>query len=265
MRKQTKNRLAWGILAVFAILLSACGSLATTPEPVPTLVLDAGPTVTRVIASAEAVPAAQVALSFPIPGAVKTVNVKAGDAVQAGDVLAALDVLNLELAVTQAEASLRSAQSEYIYWRSPRNRPPEKQELAGWDVTIAEKRLALRQIELTQATLSAPFSGTVTSVSISAGEYAQPGQAVIVLADLANLQFETTDLSETNVTSISVGQATTIFVDALNEEFPGTVTLISPISETLGGDVVYRVTVQLDKKIDGLLWGMSAEIEFLKE
>jgi hypothetical protein len=39
------------------------------------------------------------------------------------------------------------------------------------------------------------------------------------------------------------------------------VTAISPISDTIGGDVVYKVTVQLDEQPIDLLWGMSADVE----
>ena len=36
---------------------------------------------------------------------------------------------------------------------------------------------------------------------------------------------------------------------------------ISRISSTVGGDVVFMVTVDLDTQPDGLLWGMSADVQ----
>jgi HlyD family secretion protein len=47
----------------------------------------------------------------------------------------------------------------------------------------------------------------------------------------------------------------------LNQEFTGKVVDISRISSTLGGDVVYKVTIDLDQQPQGLLWGMSADVE----
>jgi hypothetical protein len=39
------------------------------------------------------------------------------------------------------------------------------------------------------------------------------------------------------------------------------VTGIALVSSTLGGDVVYTVTIDLDEKPQGLLWGMSADVK----
>ena len=61
--------------------------------------------------------------------------------------------------------------------------------------------------------------------------------------------------------AVKIGQPATVFVEALAEEFPGKVTAISPISDTIGGDVVFKVTIQLDEQPEDLLWGMSADVE----
>jgi HlyD family secretion protein len=46
----------------------------------------------------------------------------------------------------------------------------------------------------------------------------------------------------------------------LHQEFPGKVTDISRVSSTVGGDVVFKVTIELDQQPQGLLWGMSADV-----
>jgi multidrug efflux pump subunit AcrA (membrane-fusion protein) len=84
---------------------------------------------------------------------------------------------------------------------------------------------------------------------------------IIKLAKLDDLQIETTDLSELNVAAVKIGQPAKVFVEALNENFSGKVTAISPISDTIGGDVVFKVTIQLDEQPKDLLWGMSADVE----
>jgi hypothetical protein len=48
-------------------------------------------------------------------------------------------------------------------------------------------------------------------------------------------------------------------VDALNEEYSGTVIGISPMADTLGGDVVYEVTIAFEEQPAGALAGMTAE------
>ncbi len=80
------------------------------------------------------------------------------------------------------------------------------------------------------------------------------------ISDLAHLQVETTDLSERDAPSVQVGQTASISVTALNGQFPAKVTDISRVSSTVGGDVVYKVTLQFDSQPKGLLWGMTTDV-----
>jgi multidrug resistance efflux pump len=116
-----------------------------------------------------------------------------------------------------------------------------------------------------QTTLVAPFAATVISVQVQPGEYVNPGQAIIWLAKLDELLIETSDLSELNVAAVKLGQPAAVFVEALNQEFQGEVIAIAPISGTIGGDVVFKVTIKLDDQPDALLWGMSADVEIKVE
>ena len=86
--------------------------------------------------------------------------------------------------------------------------------------------------------LAAPFDGTVVAVHARTGELAQLDRPVLTLATLDQLQIETTDLSERDIAKIKIGQTATVFVDALNAEFPATVTAIAPRAEKVGGEFV---------------------------
>jgi multidrug resistance efflux pump len=173
----------------------------------------------------------------------------------------------LEYSILQAEAAVRAAELNYEYWRYPRNgdRTVERRQLAEQELEITKRSLETVQAEVAQTALIAPFTATVIAVNIHPGEFVQPGQVVIVLARLENLKIETTDLSELNVDAVEIGQHATVYVEALDEEFPGEVIAISPISDTVGGDVVYKVTVQLEEQPRDLLWGMSADVEIQTE
>ena len=81
------------------------------------------------------------------------------------------------------------------------------------------------------------------------------------MGDLSRYRIETTDLSERDVTRVQIGQPASIFIEALGEEFTGKVIDVDRISTTLGGDVVYKVTIELDDQPEGLLWGMSADVQ----
>ena len=121
------------------------------------------------------------------------------------------------------------------------------------DVVAAQNRLD-------QTRLIAPISGVVAEVNVIAGDFATPGMILVIVSNMDQLQVRTTDLSERDITKVKVGDPATITVDALNEQFNGKVINISPIADTLGGDVVYEVTLTFDEQPVGALGGMTAEV-----
>jgi multidrug resistance efflux pump len=124
----------------------------------------------------------------------------------------------------------------------------------------ARADLAAAQNRLEQSRLTAPISGVVAEVNVVAGEYATPGMTLVIVSDLEHLQIKTTDLSERDITNVKVGDPATITIDVLNDEYGGRVISISPIANTLGGDVVYEVTIAFDEQPVGALGGMTAEV-----
>src|ERR1043165_8313884 len=97
-------------LAIIALLMAGC-SLGANNNAAPqrTSTLTRGTLVATVNATGNIQPEASVDLSFDLPGTVAQVNVKAGDVVRKGDVLAKLDTTDLELAVAQAQAGIIAA------------------------------------------------------------------------------------------------------------------------------------------------------------
>ncbi len=124
----------------------------------------------------------------------------------------------------------------------------------------ARDNLKSAQDRLEQTRLAAPISGVVAQVDVIAGEYAAPGRVLIVLSDVDQLQAKTTDLSERDITKVKVGDPAVILIDALGQEFNGTVLNISPLATILGGDVVYEVTLAFDEQPAGALAGMTADV-----
>ena len=267
-----RRRSAWFankllIVLLMAWVLAACGS-ASTPTAIPTISLDSSGTplnnqpsdANSISASGVVVPLNEARLSFSAVGRVTSVDVKVGDQVKVGQVLVQLDTTILEAKVREAEANLLAAQIQVKYLK--RLGVDEVHiETAEADAARAQALLdSANATLLAQSTLSAPFDGTIVSVDISSAETVTPGRTVIVLGDLSSYQIETTDLSERDVNKVQVGQSTNIFIEALNQEFTGKVVDVSLVSSTLGGDVVYTVTVELDDQPQGLLWGMSADV-----
>jgi len=130
------------------------------------------------------------------------------------------------------------------------------------ELAQAEDELAAARAALESTRLVSPIAGTVVAVEIEAGEYASPGDVLVVVNDLSRLLVETTDLSERDVPSVSIGQEAGIHIEALDQDVTGRVTAISQAAEILGGDVVYRTTIELESPPPGLRPGMSVEVQF---
>jgi len=220
---------------------------------------------TRVTASAEVIPASESRVSTAISAPVEEVLVKEGDEVIAGQPLVEMYSPDLELAVTAAELALKAAELDLVYWIPRLDRPPERRQQAEAETEQARRGVKRAQAEFAQATILAPFNATVVEVSVHPAEFVQAGQAVMVLGELSHLQIQTTDLSERDVPLVREGQPAKVFVEALGIHLGGKVIRVSPLAETVGGDVVFPVLIELDEQPSGLMWGMTAEVEILTE
>jgi RND family efflux transporter MFP subunit len=251
-------------------LLSACASIGSTSTPIPTVSLgdnnnnsSSNPQSSdadSVSASASIVPVKQAELSFANVGRVKAVHVNVGDQVKTGQALVELDTTLLEAKVKEAEANLAVAQVQVNYLKRV-GTDEVHLESAQAEADRAQALLDSANTTLaTQSKLVAPFDGTIVSVDISPAETVVPGGVIITIGDFSKLQVETKDLSERDVPRVQIGQTASVFVEALGEEFPGKVIDISRISSTVGGDVVFKVMIDLDQQPQGLLWGMSADV-----
>ncbi len=219
------------------------------------------------------VPAQQADLAFLLSASVEDVSVAEGQAVHAGDALIVLDTPELSYAVTAAQEALKSAQADEFIQSQGRRKwdgfkyvwlsgPPEQRQLAQARTVQAQAQLAAAQAEMAQATLHAPFDGTIVSIDVSKGEVVQPGEAVLTMANLQDLRAETTDLSERDIARVQLGEHALVNLKAFATPLDGTVTAIMPMAgRSADGDIIYKVTVELQQQPPQLLWGMTGDLE----
>ena len=175
-----------------------------------------------------------------------------------------LDTLAADINAAEAQVdALRT-------WENPYRDPAREGEIAQAQVAVRKAQIAVQQIELQleDAELRAPFGGTAADVDVKVGDEIQPGQGVVVLATLDELQVRTTDLTELDVGRIAVGNAVEVSVDALpGEAFGGVVREIALQGQDYRGDVVYEVTVEFTEAglPESLRWGMTAMVEIETE
>lgn len=136
-------------------------------------------------------------------------------------------------------------------------------------VTVAQANLTVAKKNLAGATVVAPVSGKVASISntlvgatISPNTTPTNGSTsatgFIVLTDVGGLQV-TAGFSESDVAKIAVGQDASIAFTALpNETGTAKVSSVALLPTTASGATTYTVTFQLVGKVTGLKPGMTA-------
>jgi len=154
-----------------------------------------------------------------------------------------LDLQEAQSDLALAEAQLVTAQRDYEILKAGPD--PDNVAMAEARLASAKDQLSAAEASLEDLELRAPFTGTISEVNVRQNEWVVPGQPLMLLADLSNLQVETTDLNEIDVAQVDVGDPVTVTFDALpGIEVEGEVVEISPKSST-GAGVNYKVLVKL--------------------
>jgi len=179
---------------------------------------------------------------------------------------AALDAAQAKLAqlkagpsptdLTSAKSALDSAKATL---NSKINGPsPEDIALGEEKIKQAEASLQQAQLNLNNATITAPFDGVVASVGANVGEQIGSGTTMFTLIDPHAVRVDVT-VAETDITRVAIGKPATITFDALpNQSFDGKVIAISPTATVQQGVVNYLVSISFDPGNTNLPAGLTA-------
>ncbi len=136
---------------------------------------------------------------------------------------------------------------------------------AELDLEQARLDLQTTQRDLEEATLTAPFDGTIMAITAAVGE--QAGSDLITVADLTRPVLEVY-VDESDMTNMKVGYAANIEFDALpGEIYTGEVTQVDPgLTSSMGMTTVRGlVALDVDALPEGttLPTGMSATVDII--
>jgi HlyD family secretion protein len=166
--------------------------------------------VETVSATGKLYPETEIKVGSPISGEVTQLSVQEGDSVRKGQVLARI-------------------QGEKGGTAPPRiNLPNVPPGFEGLVQSMQQPRATTTQ---SSATITAPISGTVTSLNARKGErigaMQLPGSEMLRIANLANIEVRV-DVNENNIIKISIGDSADVEVEAYNKrKFKGIVTSIA--------------------------------------
>jgi HlyD family secretion protein len=256
-------------------------------------------------------PRVSVDVQSDIIGRVTGLFVQEGDPVQRGQVLLRIDPTQYEAAVARARAGVSEAmareaqarasllQGEQALRRATEMRSRDAElispqqfeetetqaqvqkalhEAALHGVEIARAMLREAEDQLAKSVIRAPIDGVVTRLNIEEGETAivgtmnNPGSLLLTVSDLSVME-AVVRVDETDVPGITVGDSTTLLIDAFpRRRFMGQVTKISH-SSTIPPQgraaaqqsqaVDFEVVITLDDPPSGIRPDLSATAEII--
>lgn len=200
----------------------------------------------RVTANSVLEPAVKRAAVAPFDGYVAEAPARVGDVVEQGQLLASLDVRDLEL--ERAKWTSQYSQADKQYRQALAERDAAEVEIL--QAAVDEARAELDRIEdrLARAALRAPFDGVVVTGDLTQ-RFGAPTKRGEVLFEVAPLDTYRVHLkvSERDIAHVAVGQRGHLALSSLpGETFDLTVDRITPVSEVQDGRNTFRVEAKLD-------------------
>jgi RND family efflux transporter MFP subunit len=186
------------------------------------------------------------------------VNVQAGQAVRAGDVLVRLDDEDLQARLRQAEATFAAAQAarrqaEIEFQRLDGLYKQEHATKLEWERAQTELETAAAGVEraaqaareadtiLSYATIRSPLDGIIVDKRVEVGDTATPGQVLLTLYDPTRMQL-IARVRESLTQRLQVGQDIDVHVSALGKTCAGRISEIVPEAEAASRTFSVKVT-----------------------
>jgi RND family efflux transporter MFP subunit len=237
-----------------------------------------------------------VQIAPDVSGVVTAVMVKDNQAVKRGDVLLVIDPERYRLAVSEAEANVRGTANDLEQRQREFERREkltsstisiETREQAAAAVREAEAahdqalvQLNTARLNLERSEMRSTVDGYVTNLLVQAGEYAQPGRAMVAVLDSTSF-YVAAYFEETKLPGIRVGDRASIRLMSGDTPVEGHIDSVAPAiadrENTVGSDLIANINptfswvrlaqripvrITIDRLPDGvhLISGMTATV-----
>jgi RND family efflux transporter MFP subunit len=219
-------------------------------------------------------------LSFRVGGKIIERDVRLGDTVKAGQVLARLDPADLQKSLANAQAQLDASQHRLVYAKQQMDRdsaqarenliaPAQLEQTqdayasAAAQRDAAQAQLSLARNQLAYAALVADHAGVITSEQADTGQNVAAGQAVYGLAWAGDVDV-VCDAPESALAALRVGSTAQVTLPALpGKRFAAHVREVAPAADPQSR--TYRVKLTLtapNAQAPQIRLGMTAQIAF---
>jgi HlyD family secretion protein len=239
-----------------------------------------------------------VEVGSQVSGKIVKLNVDYNSPVKKGDIVAELDLENLQMKIQQNEASYNSKiaaleqtkvsldqlknkydRAESLYAKqllsiedketAQANYLDAKAAVRSAEAAVAQAKITLdlSKVDLSYAIIRSPVDGTVITRKVSIGQTVQAGMTVPVLfqvaTDLTKMKVECS-VDEADIGKVKEGQKAQFTVEAFpNDAFSGVVQQVRFASTTTSNVVTYTTVVNVDNPQLKLRPGMTATVSII--
>jgi multidrug efflux system membrane fusion protein len=202
-------------------------------------------------------------LSFMTGGIIDKVYVSEGEIVEKGQLLARLDLTEIDSRVAQARLGMEKAsrdfrRAENLYADSVATL--EQFENARTAFDLAESNMKIATFNKQYSEIHSPGKGKILKQLQEENEIVAPGYPVFIFASTEADWVLRLNLADRDFVKINMGDSANIVFDAFpGKEFPGIVTEIATASNPLNG--TYEVEMGLSKMPDQLVSGLIGKVK----
>jgi RND family efflux transporter MFP subunit len=211
----------------------------------------------RVVGDASVSPAQSVLIQPEVEGVVQRVNVREGDSVSAGTVLAALSDWQYRAQLAAAQAKYETAASQMN--RALNNNDGGEAGIQRIQADFWASELARARERLDRTQLRSPINGVVATSHVEdlVGRKLMPGDTLAEVVDTSRAIVDVA-IDEDDVLLLHPGETASIKLDGFpTRTFHGVVTVVSPRSQVQGVDRVFFARVAVSNPDGAIRDGMQ--------
>jgi multidrug efflux system membrane fusion protein len=230
-------------------------------------------------------------LSFKVAGTLSSVQVKLGDRVRKGQLIATIDPVDYNIqsnqAISQKEGSIANAKaaetqlinaqatydrvaklyennsvalSEYQQAKAGLDAAQAQYDAANTQINAADQQLKAAGNQVSYTRLVSPMTGVITAVQVEANEMVNAGMLIAKVSSFGRPEVEV-GVPEIFINKIKKGQEVTITLPSSpGQEFKG---VVDQVAYASGNAPTYPVTVEIDESVEQIRPGMAANVAFL--
>jgi RND family efflux transporter MFP subunit len=202
-------------------------------------------------------------LSFKTGGIIQHIKVDEGQSVRKNQLLAQLNLEEIQSQVNQAELALKKAErdhqrAENLFRDSVATL--EQFENAGTALEVARSNANIANFNLQYSTIRAPSNGKILKRIAESNEIIAPGHPVFLFASTGSEWVVRANLTDRDVVRVRMGDSSHVRFDAYpGEIFPGIISETGTSADPYTG--TYEVEIQMIEKPEKLVSGFIAKVD----